>query len=142
MVVIGGGPGGYPAAIRVAQLGAKVTIIEKDEFGGTCLNRGCIPTKALLQSSGMYKLAKESKTFGINIGDVKLDFPAVMARKNTVVKQLVGGLGGILKSHGMTIIKGTGQIVDATTVKVNETGEEIKADKIIIATGSVPRGAD
>ena len=66
VVVIGGGPGGYPAAIRVAQLGAKVTIIEKDEFGGTCLNRGCIPTKALLQSSGMYKHAKEAKTFGIN----------------------------------------------------------------------------
>jgi dihydrolipoamide dehydrogenase len=138
VVVIGGGPGGYPAAIRVAQLGAKVTIIEKDEFGGTCLNRGCIPTKALLQSSGMYKHAKEAKTFGITVGDVKIDFPAVMARKNTVVKQLVGGLGGILKSHGMTIIKGTAQIINANTVKVNESGEEIKCDKIIIATGSVP----
>jgi dihydrolipoamide dehydrogenase len=138
VVVIGGGPGGYPAAIRVAQLGGKVTIIEKDEFGGTCLNRGCIPTKALLQSSGMYKHAKEAKTFGITVGDVKVDFPAVMARKNTVVKQLVGGLGGILKSHGMKIIKGTGQIVSAGLVKVAETGEEIKCDKIIIATGSVP----
>jgi len=138
VVVIGGGPGGYPAAIRAAQLGAKVTIIEKAEFGGTCLNRGCIPTKALLQSAGLYHNAKEAKTFGINIGDVKIDFPAVMARKNTVVKQLVGGLGGILKSHGMTIIKGTGQIIDANTVKVNESGDEIKCDKIIIATGSVP----
>jgi len=138
VVVIGGGPGGYPAAIRVAQLGAKVTIIEKDEFGGTCLNRGCIPTKALLQSSGMYKHAREAATFGITVGDVKIDFPAVMARKNTVVKQLVGGLGGILKSHGMTIIKGTGQIINANTVKVNETGDEIKCDRIIIATGSVP----
>jgi len=136
VVVIGGGPGGYPAAIRAAQLGAKVTIIEKDEFGGTCLNRGCLPTKALLQSAGMYHGAKEAKTFGINVGDVKIDFPAVMARKNTVVKQLVGGLGGILKSHGMTIIKGTGEIIDANTVKAN--GEEIKCDKIIIATGSVP----
>ncbi|MCP4715298.1 MAG: dihydrolipoyl dehydrogenase [Deltaproteobacteria bacterium] len=137
VVVIGGGPGGYPAAIRLAQLGAKVTIIEKDQFGGTCLNRGCIPTKALLQSSGMYHSAKEAKTFGIDIGDVKIDFPAVMARKNTVVKQLVGGLGGILKSHGMTIINGSGQIIDANTVKV-EGGDEIKCDKIIIATGSVP----
>ena len=138
VVVIGGGPGGYPAAIRVAQLGGKVTIIEKDEFGGTCLNRGCIPTKSLLQSAGVYHLAKESKVFGINISGASVDFPAVMARKNTVVKQLVGGLGGILKSHGMTIIKGTGEIVDAKTVKVKETGETIKADKIIIATGSVP----
>ena len=138
VVVIGGGPGGYPAAIRAAQLGAKVTIIEKDQFGGTCLNRGCLPTKSLLQSAGTYHNAKEAKTFGITIGDVKIDFPAVMARKNTVVKQLVGGLGGILKSHGMTIIKGTGQIIDANTVKVNETGDEIKCDKIVIATGSVP----
>ncbi len=138
VVVIGGGPGGYPAAIRVAQLGGKVTIIEKDEFGGTCLNRGCIPTKALLQSAGMYHDAKASETFGIKTSGIEIDFPAVMARKNTVVKQLVGGLGGILKSHGMTIVKGTGQIIDANTVKVAESGEEIKCDKIIIATGSVP----
>jgi len=138
VVVIGGGPGGYPAAIRVAQLGGKVTIIEKDEFGGTCLNRGCIPTKSLLQSAGVYHLAKESKIFGVNVSGASVDFPAVMARKNTVVKQLVGGLGGILKSHGMKIIKGSAEIVDATTVKVQETGETIKADKIIIATGSVP----
>ncbi len=138
VVVIGGGPGGYPAAIRASQLGAKVTIIEKDQFGGTCLNRGCIPTKALLQSAGTYKAAKDAAVFGVNIGDAKVDFSAVMARKNTVVKQLVGGLGGILKSHGMKIVNGTGQIIDANTVKVAESGEEIKADKIIIATGSVP----
>jgi len=138
VVVIGGGPGGYPAAIRASQLGAKVTIIEKDQFGGTCLNRGCIPTKALLQSAGTYKAAKDASIFGINIGDAKIDFPAVMKRKNTVVKQLVGGLGGILKSHGMKIVNGTGQIIDANTVKIAESGEEIKADKIIIATGSVP----
>ena len=138
VVVIGGGPGGYPAAIRVAQLGGKVTIIEKDEFGGTCLNRGCIPTKSLLQSAGVYHLTKESKVFGINTSGASVDFPAVMARKNTVVKQLVGGLGGILKSHGMTIVKGTAEIVDAKTVKVKESGETIKADKIIIASGSVP----
>ncbi len=138
IVVIGGGPGGYPAAIRAAQLGAKVTIIEKDAFGGTCLNRGCIPTKALLQSAGMYKSAKESEMFGVKAENVSLDFSAVMKRKNTVVKQLVGGLGGILKSHGMKIINGTGQIVDSKTVRVKESGEEIKADRIIIATGSVP----
>jgi dihydrolipoamide dehydrogenase len=83
-------------------------------------------------------MAKESKVFGITMTGASVDFPAVMARKNTVVKQLVGGLGGILKSHGMTIVKGTGEIIDAKTVKVKETGETIKADKIIIATGSVP----
>ncbi len=138
VVVIGGGPGGYPAAIRIAQLGGTVTIIEKGEFGGTCLNRGCIPTKSLLQSAGTYKNARESDVFGIKTSGVKIDFPAVMARKNKVVKQLVGGLGGILKSHGMKIVKGTGQIIDANTVKVVESGEEIKCDRIIIATGSVP----
>ncbi len=138
IVVIGGGPGGYPAAIRAAQLGAKVTIIEKDQFGGTCLNRGCIPTKSLLQSAGTYHDAKNSEVFGVKTSGVSIDFPAVMSRKNTVVKQLVGGLGGILKSHGMKIVNGTGTLVDATTVKVIETGEEIKADKIIIATGSIP----
>ncbi|MBW2183563.1 MAG: dihydrolipoyl dehydrogenase [Deltaproteobacteria bacterium] len=138
LVVIGGGPGGYPAAIRAAQLGAKVTIIEKDKFGGTCLNRGCIPTKSLLQSAGMYHSAKNAGVFGVKTSGVTLDFPAVMNRKNTVVKQLVGGLGGILKSHGMKIINGTGTLIDATTVKIIETGEEVKADKIIIATGSVP----
>jgi len=138
IVVIGGGPGGYPAAIRAAQLGAKVTIIEKDQFGGTCLNRGCIPTKSLLQSAGIYHGAKNAEVFGVKASGVVLDFPAVMKRKNTVVKQLVGGLGGILKSHGMKIVNGTGTLLDATTVKVVETGEEIKADKIIIATGSVP----
>ena len=138
IVVIGGGPGGYPAAIRAAQLGAKVTIIEKDQFGGTCLNRGCIPTKSLLHSAGIYHGAKNAEVFGVKASGVVLDFPAVMKRKNTVVKQLVGGLGGILKSHGMKIVNGTGTLLDATTVKVVETGEEIKADKIIIATGSVP----
>jgi len=138
VVVIGGGPGGYPAAIRAAQLGAKVTIIEKDNFGGTCLNRGCIPTKALLQSSGMYHAAKGAELYGVKTSGVTLDFPAVMKRKETVVKQLVGGLGGILKSHGMKIVNGTAQIIDPQTVKVQESGEEIKADKIIIATGSVP----
>jgi dihydrolipoamide dehydrogenase len=86
----------------------------------------------------MYHGAKEAAIFGVKASGVKLDFTAVMKRKETVVKQLVGGLGGILKSHGMKIVKGTGQIVDPKTVKVVETGEEIKADKIIIATGSVP----
>lgn len=138
VVVIGGGPGGYPAAIRAAQLGAKVTIIEKDELGGTCLNRGCIPTKALLQSAGMYKGTKEAEIFGVKTAGVTLDFAAVMKRKSTVVRQLVGGLGGILKSHGMKIIKGSGMIINFDTVKVVESGEEIKCDKVIIATGSVP----
>ena len=138
IVVIGGGPGGYPAAIRAAQMGAKVTIIEKDQFGGTCLNRGCIPTKSLLQSAGAYHDAKGAEVFGVKASGVSFDFSKIMARKNTVVKQLVGGLGGILKSHGMKIVNGTGTIVNSTTVKVVETGEEIQADKIIIATGSVP----
>jgi len=138
IVVIGGGPGGYPAAIRAAQLGAQVTLIEKSELGGTCLNRGCIPTKALLQAAKTYENAKEAKNFGINCQGVTLDFPKVMERKDKVVKQLVGGLSGIIKSHAIKVVKGTGSLTGAKAVKVLETGEEIKGDKFIIATGSVP----
>jgi dihydrolipoamide dehydrogenase len=138
VVVIGGGPGGYPAAIRAAQLGAQVTLIEKDALGGTCLNRGCIPTKSLLQAAKIYTDVKEAAAFGIKTSGAQVDFKAVMARKNTVVKQLVGGLGGILKSHAIKVVKGTGSFVSPNTVRVSETKEEIKGDKVIVATGSVP----
>lgn len=138
VLVIGGGPGGYPAAIRAAQLGAQVTVIEKSELGGTCLNRGCIPTKALLHAAKTYENVKEAKNFGINCQGVTLEFAKVMERKDKVVKQLVGGLGGIMKSHAIKVVKGTGSMTGPKTVKVLETGEEIKGDKVIIATGSVP----
>lgn len=138
IVVIGGGPGGYPAAIRAAQLGAQVTLIEKSELGGTCLNQGCIPTKALLQAAKIYEDSKNAKVFGINCEGVSLDFSSVMQRKEKVVNQLLGGLGSILKSHAIRVVKGTGSFLTPKSLKIIETGEEIKGDKIIISTGSEP----
>ena len=147
VVVIGGGPGGYPAAIRAAQMGAQVTLIENNELGGTCLNRGCIPTKALLHSANLFHQTKNAASSGIITAKVKLDFLKVMEHKGGVVKSLVGGLGSILKSNGITVVKGTGAFANAQTVRIVETNEEIRADRIIIATGSVPvrlpiKGAD
>ena len=94
MVVIGGGPGGYVAAIRAAQLGAKVTLIEKDELGGICLNWGCMPTKALLRGVELLELLQGSKDFGIRAGEVTVDFPALMARKDRAVKTLYRAASG------------------------------------------------
>ena len=138
VVVIGSGPGGYPAAIRAAQLGAQVTLIENNELGGTCLNRGCIPTKALLHSANLFHQTRNASSFGIITAKVKLNFPKVMEYKGGVVKNLVGGLGTIIKSNGITVVKGTGTFVNAKTIRVDETNEKIKANRIIIATGSVP----
>jgi dihydrolipoamide dehydrogenase len=138
VVVIGGGPGGYPAAIRAAQIGAQVTIIENRDMGGTCLNRGCIPTKALLQSARFLTQMKTAETFGVVTGDVKIDFAKAMQQKAKVVKRLVVGVGSLLKSNTVKIVKGTATLSDPQTVVIKESNEEIKADRVIIATGSVP----
>ena len=138
VVVIGGGPGGYPAAIRAAQIGAQVTIIENRDMGGTCLNRGCIPTKSLLQSARFLTQMKTAETFGVVTGDVKIDFAKAMQQKAKVVKRLVVGVGSLLKSNTVKIIKGTATLSDPQTVVIKETNEQIKADRVIIATGSVP----
>jgi dihydrolipoamide dehydrogenase len=138
VVVIGGGPGGYPAAIRAAQIGAQVTIIENRDMGGTCLNRGCIPTKALLQSARFFTQIKTAQDFGVVTGDVKLDFAKAMQQKAKVVKRLVVGVGSLLKSNTVKIVKGTATLSDPQTVVIKETNEQIKADRVIIATGSVP----
>jgi dihydrolipoamide dehydrogenase len=138
VVVIGGGPGGYPAAIRAAQIGAQVTIIENRDMGGTCLNRGCIPTKALLQSARFLTQMKTAETFGVVAGDVKIDFAKAMQQKAKVVKRLVVGVGSLLKSNTVKIVKGTATLSDPQTVVIKESNEQIKADRVIIATGSVP----
>ena len=138
ITIIGGGVGGYPAAIRAARMGAEVTLIEKDKLGGFCLNRGCIPTKSLLQSGRVIKTIEESEIFGISCGKAKADFKAIMKRKESVVKQLNGGVAKLLAAKKIKVIKGTASILDPTTVQINETKEKIKADKIIIATGSQP----
>lgn len=139
LVVIGGGPGGYVASIRASQLGLKVAVVEEREMGGTCLNRGCIPTKALLHSAEVYQTAKHSNAFGIKVDGVSFDYRKIAENKNSVVKKLRGGVEFLVKSNGGTIISGKAFIKDKNTIEV--TGREnviIKMDKIIIATGSRP----
>ncbi len=138
ITIIGGGVGGYPAAIRAARMGAEVTLIERDALGGTCLNWGCIPTKALLQSANVVRTMKESEVFGIRCKGYEVDFGAVMARKNTVVAQLTRGVGALLKAKKVKVIQGTASFVDPKTVQVGETGEKIQGDRILIASGSKP----
>ncbi|MEW9121134.1 MAG: dihydrolipoyl dehydrogenase [Thermotaleaceae bacterium] len=142
IVVIGGGPGGYVAAIKAAMMGADVTIVEKEKVGGTCLNVGCIPTKTLLASSEILEAVKEAKEFGIAVtGDVKADFPAIMARKNKIVEQLVKGIEFIFESKKVKLMRGFGKLVakDKVEVALSDGQTEIlEADKIILATGSVP----
>ena len=141
IVVIGGGPGGYVAAIRAAQLGAEVTLVEKNAMGGTCLNVGCIPTKALIHSADLYhEIKKDAAKNGIVVGDVSIDFAAMQKKKQSVVKQLVGGVGGLMSANGITVVKGTAKFKSPTEIEV-ETAEGAKTlgfDKALIASGSVP----
>lgn len=140
LIVIGAGPAGYIAAIRAAQLGMTVACVEKEKVGGTCLNVGCIPSKALLESSELYYQAKEKlKEHGIGIGKLALDFKAFMARKNAVVQQLTGGVQGLFKKNKITHIVGTARINPDKSVHILNGKETIIVGKhIIIATGSVP----
>ncbi|MBT4088833.1 MAG: dihydrolipoyl dehydrogenase [Deltaproteobacteria bacterium] len=138
ITIIGGGVGGYPAGIRAARMGAEVTLIEKDELGGVCLNRGCIPTKSLLQSGKVIQTIKESETFGIKCGEYKADFSAIMARKNRVVSQLCSGVQRLLAAKKIKVIKGTASILDSRTVQIEQSKEKIISDTIIIASGSSP----
>src|SRR6266511_877887 len=134
VVVIGGGPGGYVAALRAAQLGAKTAIVEKDRMGGTCLVRGCIPTKALLQSSELYTLARAGAPFGLVADHVGFDWPAAQKRKTAVVDQLVKGVEGLLKAGGVASLKGSARLAGKGVVDVS--GDQHQARDIVIATGS------
>lgn len=138
IVIIGGGPGGYVAAIEGAKQGAKVILIEKEELGGTCLNRGCIPTKALVRSSEVYELVKNSAEYGVFNGSSSYDFSKIIARKNDIVNELVGGIDYLLSKNNVTVLKGSGEILDKNTVFVKEKNKEItiNTNNIIIATGS------
>ncbi|CAK7005252.1 MAG: Dihydrolipoyl dehydrogenase [Desulfovibrio sp.] len=139
IAVIGGGPGGYVAAIRAAQLGADVTLIEKEHIGGTCLNVGCIPTKALLHTATLYEEAKNGAACGV-MAEVTLDFTKAQERKAAIVKKLVSGVGSLLKANGVKVVKGTASFDSAKTLRIaKEDGEEkLSFDKIIVAAGSVP----
>ena len=139
VVVIGGGPGGYVAAIRAAQLGAETYLVEKENLGGTCLNVGCIPTKALLHTAELYHAVKHGDRIGL-IGDsVQLDWKALMNRKNSVVRRLVGGVAGLLKANGVTVYKGMAELTGPGEVRVHgDKATTLSADVVILSTGSVP----
>ncbi|HJX23113.1 MAG TPA: dihydrolipoyl dehydrogenase [Candidatus Bathyarchaeia archaeon] len=137
--VVGGGPGGYTAAVRAARLGGKVILVEKDEIGGTCLNRGCIPLKVLLQAAEIISVMKEAKNFGIAAGNLTLDLKTLMELKDSVVTTLRGQTRKLVENSGTEIVKGEGVVEDSNSVLVRlEGGRErmISCGKIILATGS------
>jgi dihydrolipoamide dehydrogenase len=142
LIVIGAGPGGYVCAIRAAQLGLKTACVEREYLGGTCLNVGCIPSKAMLDSSERYHSAKHQLSrHGIDVGDVKLDLPKMLARKNDVVKALTGGVGMLFKKNKVEHLRGHGTITAPGTVEVKGADgatQTYKAKNIVIATGSAP----
>jgi dihydrolipoamide dehydrogenase len=139
VAVLGGGPGGYSAAIRAAQLGAKVACIEKaPELGGTCLRVGCVPTKAWVQTAFALKEAEEHfAKFGVEVGEAKLDLEAANAWKAGVVTQMTSGVASLFKANGVEWVKGTGRFKDANTIAV-EGGEDVSFRSAIVATGSYP----
>ena len=149
VVVIGGGPAGYVAAIRAAQLGMKTACVEqwinkqkKPALGGTCLNVGCIPSKALLEATELYDAAvHQFDDLGINVGEISLDVPKMIERKDKIVTELTGGIASLFKSNKIDWLQGRGQLLDDKRVKVTDhEGEEktYQADNVILATGSVP----
>lgn len=141
VIVIGGGPGGYVAAIRAAQLGAEVTVVEKQYLGGTCLNVGCIPTKCLLHSAELVEQIKtQGKDIGVEVEGVKVNFPQVIAHKNAISKQLTSGVAGLLKMNKVKKVDGTAKFTGEKQLEVTKTDgskETMTADAIIVATGSV-----
>lgn len=141
VIIVGGGPAGYTAAIRGAQLGAKVLLVEKDEIGGVCLNRGCIPTKTLLETSRLISILKNSGEYGVEVGSYKLDFEKLVSRKNFVVKKLVKGIEYLLESWDVKVLKGEGRIRDLETLKVKLKSGSVETynfKNLIVATGSQP----
>ena len=141
IIVIGGGPGGYVAAIRAAQLGAKVTVVEKEHLGGTCLNVGCIPTKCLLHSAELVEdIKNQGKEIGVEVDGVKVNFPQVIKHKNDISKKLTSGIAGLFKMNKVKKIDGEASFVAPGKISVKKadgTSEEMTADAIIVATGSV-----
>ncbi len=138
LIIIGAGPGGYEMAAEAAQHGLQVVIVEKNEAGGTCLNRGCIPTKALCRNAEVVNLLKEADKWGVKVDSISLDYSIAFARKNEVVAQLREGVEMLMKQPGITYVNGEASFVDAHTISVGD--EMYTANNIVIATGSAPRG--
>ncbi|SHE47745.1 dihydrolipoamide dehydrogenase [Desulforamulus putei DSM 12395] len=141
VVIIGGGPGGYVAAIRAAQMGARVALVEKDEVGGTCLNWGCIPTKALVAGAEILHRIRRAEEFGIRVGEVSIDYARLVERKDAVVNKLVSGVHYLLKKNKVEFIRGTAKLAGPGKVVVSlQDGStaELAAENIILATGTRP----
>jgi dihydrolipoamide dehydrogenase len=137
LVVLGGGSGGYACALRSAQLGFSVVLIEADKLGGTCLHRGCIPTKALLHAGEIADNTRQASHFGVNAQFLSIDMPAVNTYKDGVVSRLHKGLQGLIKSRNITFIQGHGRLVSPNTIEVN--GEKYTGKNVVLATGSYAR---
>jgi len=141
LIIIGGGPAGYVSAIRASQLGAKVTLVEEKDLGGTCLNHGCIPTKFMLHSVEIYQSIKAAEQYGISVAEVNVDLSEMQARKNMVVSTLVSGLQGRLDRSNVEVIRGRAKLTPSKEVEIDfEKGQRrtIQTGKVIIATGSKP----
>jgi dihydrolipoamide dehydrogenase len=141
VVIIGGGPGGYAAALYAHNFGLNVALVEKDRVGGTCLLRGCIPAKSWLQTAEVFSTVREAATFGVNVAEPTLDWAAALRRKNEVVEGLVRGLQGLLKARGVDVISGVGKLAAGGVAVVSDEGEarQLEARHVILAMGSVPR---
>jgi len=140
VIVLGGGPGGYVAAIRAAQLGQKVAVVEREALGGVCLNWGCIPTKSLLRNAELASiLTGEAKEFGFSFDNLKLDYAVAHKRSRQVSDRLVRGIGFLFKKNNITQIAGAGKLIGPKQIKVESSGQTLEGKKIIIATGARPR---
>src|SRR5699024_6695862 len=139
-VVVGGGPGGYVAAIRAAQLGQKVVLVERDKVGGVCLNVGCIPSKALISSSHRFQEAQDSEDMGVTVENVKLDFTKVQSFKESVVQKLVGGVESLLKGNKVEVVQGEAYFSSNNSIKVAQenSSQTYEFKNAIVATGSRP----
>jgi dihydrolipoamide dehydrogenase len=140
VVVIGAGPAGYVCAIRLRQLGQEVVVVEKEALGGTCLNVGCIPSKALIAAGSLMEKVAHAKTFGLTVEGMQLDVAKLVEWKTSIVGRLTGGVGGLLKNHGCTVLMGAARIVDRNTVEVtgSDGQQRVTCDDIVVATGSIP----
>jgi dihydrolipoamide dehydrogenase len=140
-VVLGGGPGGYVCAIRLARLGAEVTLVEAAELGGVCLNEGCMPTKALLHSAALYREAKKAAAWGIDCGEPSINWPGILAYKNKIIKKMTLGVASLIKANKITLVKGFGVFSGKNEIRVTgEDGQQtIAFDTAVIAVGARPK---
>jgi len=143
LIIIGGGPAGYVAAIRARQLGSNVTLIEGDTLGGTFLNRGCIPIRAFVRGVEFLELSKKAREYGVNLGAVEIDFKKMVARKDTIVRTTLGGVKLLMERNGIEVLKGRGRLISPSKVEVvleDGSTSSLEASKVILATGTRSAG--